>query len=222
LRLPVAAVDTGVSFVASEWGVPDLEVLAERPDVRVVTVVRDPINRIISNFQFDQKYGFSDWHSLMAWIDHPVKTHTFSNYYTRMLARNAWRDDASAEQMMASAWRNLMLVDHAVVMDQPGWVATLCQRLGWQPYQIHENRSSLALGDSSRLRARHLRHGRLDLFAQTFRHYQPDQVEVRALTTANQLDIQLYQRLASAPREIRLIDRHRPASEQSPTSVCGA
>jgi hypothetical protein len=207
-----AALDAGVTFVASEWGVPDLEVLAERPDARVVTVMRDPIRRIVSNFQFDQKYGYSEWHSLSAWVDHPVKTHTFSNYYTRMLARHEWREDAPADEMTAAAWRNLLLVDNVVLMDQPDWVATLCKRLGWYPYEIHENASNLAIGDSSRLRARHLRHGRLDLFAQTFRHHRPDEREMQGLILANQLDIALYERVRSASREIRLVGDQRSAS----------
>jgi hypothetical protein len=205
--------------VASEWGVPDLEVLAERPDVRVVTVIRDPIRRIVSNFQFDQKFGFSEWHSLAAWVDHPVKTHTFSNYYTRMLARDAWRDDAPADQLLAAAWRNLLLVDSAVVLEQDDWVGAFCQPLGWHPYKIHENRSNLPIGDSSRLRARHLRHGRLDLFAQTFRHCQPTDDEVQGLTAANQLDIQLYDRLRSMPDEIRLVSAQRSASKSRSASV---
>lgn len=217
-----AAAKSGVTFVASEWGVPDLEVLSGRPDVRVVTVVRDPIKRIISNFKFDQRYGYSEWHSLAAWVDHPVKTHTFSNYYTRMLARHEWRDDAPSDELLAAAWRNLTLVDAAVVMENGDWVGTFCQRLGWHPYKIHENRSNLPIGDSSRLRARHLRHGRLDLFAQTFRHYRPAQIEVQGLTAANQLDIQLYERLRSVLNESRLVGAQRSPSKLRSTSVYGA
>jgi hypothetical protein len=217
-----AAVNSGVTFVASEWGVPDLQVLGERSDVRVVTVIRDPIRRIISNFQFDRKYGYSEWHSLAAWVDHPVKTHTFSNYYTRMLARHDWRDDAPAEELVAAAWRNLLLVDSAVILEQQDWVGAFCQRLGWRPYKIHENRSNLAVGDSSRLRARHLRHGRLDLFAQTFRQHRPTESEVQELTAANQLDIQLYERLRTMPSEIRLIGAQRAGSTGRPSSVHGA
>lgn len=215
------AVASGVTFVASEWGVPDLEVLAQRSDVRVVTVVRDPIRRIISNFKFDRQYGYSEWHSLAAWADHPVKTHTFSNYYTRMLARDAWRDDAPTDEMVAAAWRTLTLVDHTILMDQPDWVSTLCKRLGWFPYDIHENRSSLAIADSSRLRARHLRHGRLDLFAKTFRQHRTEEAEVRRLTAANELDIELYERLRSASKEIRLVSGPRSAPRQRRTSVHG-
>lgn len=213
------AIASRVTFVTSEWGVPDLEVLAQRPDVRVVTVVRDPIKRIISNFKFDRQYGYSEWHSLAAWTDHPVKTHTFSNYYTRMLARDAWRDDAPAEEMVAAAWRNLALVDHTVLMDQQDWVTTLCKRLGWYPYEVHENRSNLAIGDSSRLRAKHLRHGRLDLFAKTFRQHHTEDAELHQLTTANQLDIELYEQLRSASREIRLVGEQRPASKPRRATV---
>jgi hypothetical protein len=216
-----AAIVSGVTFVASEWGMPDLQLLSERPDVRVVTVVRDPIRRIISNFQFDQKYGYSEWHSLADWVDRPVRTHTFSNYYTRMLARDDWRDDAPSDELVGAAWRNLALVDIAVVMEKD-WVQTFCQRLNWVPYEIHENRSSLAIVDSTRLRARHLRHGRLDLFAHSFRHYQPAEHEVQALTAANQLDIELYERLRSVPREIRLVGPQRSPAQSRPTSVHGA
>jgi hypothetical protein len=213
------AIAAGVTFVASEWGVPDLEVLAQRSDVRVVTVIRDPIKRIISNFRFDRKYGYSERPSLAAWVDQPLKTHTFSNYYTRMLARNEWRDDASADEMVAAAWRNLARVDHIVSMDQSDWVVTLCKRLGWHPYEVHENRTNLAIGDNSRLRAKHLRHGRLDLFAQTFRRRQPDDREVQALTLANQMDIRLCEQLQSASREIRLVGEQRSASKPRRTTV---
>jgi hypothetical protein len=72
------------------------------------------------------------------------------------------------------------------------------------------------------LRARHLRHGRLDLFAQTFRQYRPNESEVQALTAANQLDISLYERLRTMPREIRLVGAQRAGSTGRRTSVHGA
>lgn len=217
-----AAIKSGVTFVASEWGMPDLEVLSARPDVQVVTVIREPIRRIISNFQFDQKYGYSEWHSLADWVDRPVRTHTFSNYYTRMLARHAWRDDAPADELVSAAWRNLALVDTAVVMEQQDWVGTLCRRLNWVPYETHENRSTLPFVDGARLRGRHLRHGRLDLFAHSFRHFRPTEHEVQALTEANRLDIQLYERLRSTPTEVRLVGPQRSANQPRPTTVHGA
>jgi hypothetical protein len=139
-----------------------------------------------------------------------------------MLARQDWRDDAPADQLVAAAWRNLALVDTAVAMEQKDWIGTFCQRLNWVPYKIHENRSNMAIVDGTRLRARHLRHGRLDLLARSFRHYQPAEHEVRALTAANQLDIQLYDRLRSAPTEIRLVGPQRSASQPRSTSVHGA
>ncbi len=52
-----AALSSGVSFVASKWGCPDPEVLAARGDVLSIVVLRDPLNRIISDFRYEYFNG---------------------------------------------------------------------------------------------------------------------------------------------------------------------
>ena len=48
-----------VTFVATEWGGPDFHILSKDPRVCLITCIRDPINRFISNFNFDYYWMWS-------------------------------------------------------------------------------------------------------------------------------------------------------------------
>ena len=44
-----------VTFVASEWDIPDLEYLLSHPRIQVVTILRHPTERFLSNLNYDLK-----------------------------------------------------------------------------------------------------------------------------------------------------------------------
>lgn len=85
----------GVTFVATEWGMPNVSLLARDPRVMLTTCIRQPYSRFISNFRYDLHYGFTTAASMADYLDEGCnvpetgahyKTRSMSDYYCRMLS----------------------------------------------------------------------------------------------------------------------------------------
>ena len=48
--------DKGVTFVASEFGAPDFKMLAGDSRIKLITCFRDPVKRLVSNYNYDYYY----------------------------------------------------------------------------------------------------------------------------------------------------------------------
>ena len=194
----------GITFVASEWGVPDTSVLAARDDVTSITVVREPVARIVSNFRYDLAigaYGAGAAPSLAEYVDHHVASHTWSNYYTRMLLGTDWVADLDPTELIDRAWERLSRMDEVVRLEDPNWQSRLAARTGWSgdPVRIHQTDADWR----TRLRkaAGGLRAGRADVTARALWRKPPTARpdELAMLEQLNHLDVALYRRLSALP-----------------------
>ena len=115
---------SGVSFVASEWGCPDPAILAARSDVLSIVVLRDPLNRIISDFRYEYLNGRAA-RSVLDWVDHHSHQHTQPNYYTRLLLGREWESDRDPDDLVKSAMERLRCFDVVAVLEDPNWLGQI-------------------------------------------------------------------------------------------------
>ena len=109
----------GVTFVASEWGGVDFETLANDERVELLTCLRDPINRLISNYNYDHYWMWTKAKSYQEYINEG-HLHSSPEYYTRIFARG--------DLDLISAKSNIALFDHVIIAEQ-GMDAL--NQLGW-------------------------------------------------------------------------------------------
>ena len=109
----------GVTFVACEWGGVDFETLAKDERVELLTCLRNPINRLISNYNYDHYWMWSKAKSYLEYFNEG-HLHSSPEYYTRIFARG--------DLDLASAKSNIALFDHVIIAEQ-GMDAL--NQLGW-------------------------------------------------------------------------------------------
>lgn len=80
--------EQAVTFVATEWGLPDIDYLYSDSRVTLITCIRDPIERYISNFYYDLYNGYTLARSLYEYESSRERTITMFNYYCRVLSNH--------------------------------------------------------------------------------------------------------------------------------------
>ena len=110
----------GVTFVACEWGGADFETLANDDRVELLTCLRHPIKRLISNYNYDHYWMWTKAKSYQEYLNEG-HLHTSSEYYTRVFARG--------ETNLESAKSNIGLFDHVIIaedgmepLNDLGWI----------------------------------------------------------------------------------------------------
>ncbi len=160
--------DAGVSFVASEWGVPDLAVLSGIPQLVTVTVLRDPVARLLSNFAFDYAHGFTQARSLREYRNHHTALYTLDNYYCRQVLGSAWVEDGDPHALLETAGSRLARVDHVALLEGAYPFEGIREALGWQVDGPHQN-SSIGQAERMKRSLRMAGRGRLDLASRALR-----------------------------------------------------
>ncbi|MBF2033961.1 MAG: sulfotransferase family 2 domain-containing protein [Leptolyngbyaceae cyanobacterium T60_A2020_046] len=118
----------GVTFVATEWRLPNPTILANDPRVKLVTCLRDPLRRFVSNFYYDLYYGSTQARDLASYVGSKGEFSMF-NYYCRILAQhNRAALEVSAEEFQA-AQRVLEQFDCTVILENG--FESLGNALGW-------------------------------------------------------------------------------------------
>ena len=98
----------GVTFVACEWGGPDFQTLAKDSRVTLLTCLRQPIDRLISNYNYDHYWMWTTAKSYREYLSEG-HLHSSPEYYTKIFARGKLDYDASRA--------NLELFDHVIVAE---------------------------------------------------------------------------------------------------------
>lgn len=191
------SIEMGVTFVASEWFVPNLEVLAARDDVVLITLIRDPVTRFGSNYAFDRRHGFTRKKTLEGYLDDPYELHAQANFYTRALSGSSWRIDTAEESKLAMAEERLRLIDLVAPLEAPDVYRRVCSILGWEFREIHEKNSRLSLPMKALMVLRRLRRGRLDLIRQVIRPPRVTDTQRDFIRTVNAIDVRLYDTVVS-------------------------
>lgn len=117
----------GITFVATEWGGPDYSWLSEDPRVCLITCLRNPIDRFISNFNYDYYWMWSKSKNYSEYLSQD-EIFTSPEYYTRIFSRNHDHRNEVTDQDLLIAKKNLMLFDK-VIIAKMGTIDV--QDLGW-------------------------------------------------------------------------------------------
>ncbi len=127
----------GVTFVATEWGAPDYRVLHSDPRVLLLTSIRDPWSRVVSNYNYDFYLGHSRSNSLSAYLkeDHRIM---MDNYLVRVFSNEFTADPGSLdEQSVSLALDNIRLFDLVLVIEREKDLSNyLFEALGWSKEQV--------------------------------------------------------------------------------------
>ncbi|MEE4280267.1 MAG: hypothetical protein V2I82_17510 [Halieaceae bacterium] len=132
----------GITFIATEWGLPLVGALRQDPRVTLVTCLRHPLDRLVSNFYFDVHYGYTAARSLDAFVTSGDGAHSMFDYYTRILSRHGAASRPVDRPLYDSAVRALGSFHDCVILETG--LEALSARLGWtQTSDAHCNRGSL-------------------------------------------------------------------------------
>ena len=75
---------SGVNFIACEWGFPPDLLAIRSSDLYLFTIVRHPVERLLSNFYYDVLNGYTHVRDIDAYMELDPD-YTKPDYYTRLL-----------------------------------------------------------------------------------------------------------------------------------------
>lgn len=79
---------SGIEFIACEWGYPRDLLSINFPNLRIISVMRHPVERVISNFYYDALNGYTKSRDILDYIT-LTPSYTRPDYYTRLLTGNS-------------------------------------------------------------------------------------------------------------------------------------
>ena len=169
----------GVTFVACEWGGPDFQTLSNDERVTLLTCLRHPIKRLVSNYNYDHYWMWTKASSYDEYLSEP-HLHSSSEYYTQIFSRG--------ESNLDKAKSNLELFDHVIIAED-GMEAL--NELGWSK---ESDTTHPTFGNKKRAMILFVKFRWLRLFnyLQNVK-FQPD-VELK-IEEKNRLDLELYNSL---------------------------
>ena len=110
--------ERGATFIAAEWDFPPIDVIREIPSVSIITVLRDPTARALSNYRYEAIYGRPTTNT-NSFTDYWDRNQLFrsDNYYTRML-NNLSCEDVIEPNHVASAIFQLQQLDAVAILEK--------------------------------------------------------------------------------------------------------
>ena len=132
-------INNGVSLIATEFGCPSFESIRKRNDTISISLLRDPVKRIISNYEYALILGAIPQVSLSSYIRMSHLDHARPNYYSHMLSMHAGYGFDDTERFRI-AKKNLMSIDHVYKLEDEQALPDLCVKLGWKFQQSTANR----------------------------------------------------------------------------------
>ncbi|SEJ40128.1 hypothetical protein [Demequina mangrovi] len=197
-----ALVDTyeasGVTFVATEWGMPALDTLIADPRVRLVTLIRDPIARMTSNYTYDHFLGDTRARSIRGYCADRSHGHTQHNYYSRMLLRERWATDVAPAESARQALAVLDGFDVVQVLEAPNAMGAVADALGWASGDLHANSAAHQRSTVARRAFTQLRRKRPELLLRALAPVGVADADRAWLVDRNQADVQVYGSLLSS------------------------
>ena len=168
--------EKGVTFVACEWGGPHYETLANDPRVTLLTCLRDPIKRFISNYNYDHYWMWTKAKNYQEYIEEG-HLHSSPEYYTKVFARG----EANTEL----AKSNLSHFDMVIVAERN---MNDLNNLGWEK---ESDTTHPTFGDKKRaaILFAKLRWFRLFNYIRKVKFQPPESMNIHKL---NKSDIELY------------------------------
>lgn len=135
----------GVTFVATEFGCPNFASLHKDQRVISITMLRDPLRRIISNYEYDLSLSAVPFIPLSKYIKINHMPHCHPNYYVQMLSMHSGCV-ATPEHKLEISITNLQAIDHCLILDNLNVIPTLAQKLGWSYQELRANSGGSVAG----------------------------------------------------------------------------
>jgi hypothetical protein len=111
--------EQGVTFIACEWGAPEYQTLAGDDRVTLVTCIRNPINRYISNYNYDYYRMWTKSNSYEEYLTED-RLHSSPEYYIKIFARGEL--DFEIALSNAKLFDIFMIAEDGMnKLDQLGW-----------------------------------------------------------------------------------------------------
>jgi len=175
----------GVTFVATEWGSPDYSALANDPRVSMLTCLRDPLKRLVSNYNYDHYWM---WTTATSYSEYLAEgnVHSMPEYYTRVFSRKYNPDLKVDSSNLESAIANISLFDNVIIAELG---MEKLEKLGWS-----KESDTIHPTFGSKTRALHLlrklRIKRFWNYLRKIKHIPPDDYDFKG---ENQFDIAIYE-----------------------------
>ena len=177
----------GITFVACEWGGPEYDVLASDERVILLTSLRDPVKRLVSNYNYDHYWMWTKATSYSEYLSEG-NLHSSPEYYTRIFSREIDLSNSIKEVHYTQAMDNLKKFDHVIIAEN-GMAAL--NEFGW----IKESDTTHpTFGNRIRILhlLRKLRFKRGWNYFKQKKHLPPSELNIEEL---NKFDISLYNKL---------------------------
>ena len=180
----------GITFVACEWDIVDYDTLKSDPRVVLITCIRDPLKRFVSEFYYSFYRGLHDHENFELHLANQLKT-SQNEYYCRILSRKQ-RVEALEEADLARSKKILSNFDFISVLEKENSLNALYTALGWHLEKArHINKTGFNRKRAFRFFFKGKRH--LTKRHRTHPQVAPDKVFSDRFEEHNSLDRQLYQ-----------------------------
>ncbi len=168
--------EKNVTFVACEWGGADYQTLSNDERVTLITCLREPIKRLISNYNYDHYWMWTKAKNYQEYLSEG-HLHSSPEYYTKIFARGS--------NDIEIAKSNLQLFDMVIVAEKN--MARL-EELGWKK---ESDTTHPTFGDKKRaaILFAKLRWFRLFNYLRKVKYEPPESINIREL---NKSDLELY------------------------------
>lgn len=134
----------GITFIATEWGVPDIRALKNDPRVLLITCIRKPLNRFVSNFYYDLYNGYTPAKTLEEYIGSRNRSITMSNYYCRMLSGVNNSPTEITEETFKYCLNILQMFDLCLILEN-GFNDLKLMKEDWNISISHTNKTKLGV-----------------------------------------------------------------------------
>ena len=120
-----------ITFVASELGAPDFNVLEMDERVTLITCLRDPRKRLISNHNYAYYSGYTEERELIKFIDNS-NIFLSDNYYVRIFSQNSDLPNRKLnEEDYQKAIKNISKFDLIINLENNDIKRRLEHEIGW-------------------------------------------------------------------------------------------
>jgi hypothetical protein len=130
--------EVGCTFVSPEWGVADLETLRKDERVTVVTSIREPYSRFLSNYIFDYCHGFTHEQNIRNYVG-SKRSFSHFNYYCHMLSRKKEGEYQVTKSDFIKAQTRLLYFDYIGIVGSHNWLENFCKSVNWMPFETKLN-----------------------------------------------------------------------------------
>lgn len=140
-----AQINAGVDFLAFEFTQPKPAVLDHFPEARRITVLRDPLARMVSNFRMDMTLGYVNPEGIYGLLSYTARTdavYRSDNYYIRYFCRLDPHEPVHQEHL-DYAIRFLQCFDMTSVLETTAFLPDLAaegllanHNTAWQNHQV--------------------------------------------------------------------------------------